>query len=273
MAIHHSLSHHHYEIPNIQYLTAPFPSSHVFHLPARNISVPSFVLYPRQVYKRMSQTPVSYSVQTPLPVEEDGADDVRPVAALRREPESITPSDWYMNALRIAALLAITLGSCWLAVNPEWVRSFGRWGYLSVFAISLLSSATVIIPAPGLAVVFAMGGALDPLALGIIAGIGSGLGELSGYIAGASGRELILHNRGFNSHLRWFTTRYTYPALFVLAILPLPVFDIAGVIAGALKMRVSHFLAVVISGKIIKHVLVALAGAGSWGIFHHWMGL
>jgi len=222
----------------------------------------------------MSQTPVSYSAQTPFPVEEGGnAEKARLTDALVYEPETPTPTDWRMNALRIAALLAITLGSCWLAVNPEWVRSFGRWGYLSVFAISLLSSATVLIPAPGLAVVFAMGSALDPLTLGIVAGIGSGLGELSGYIAGASGRGLILRNKGFHSHLHWFTTRYTYPALFVLAILPLPVFDIAGVIAGALKMRVSHFLAVVISGKIIKHVLVAMVGAGSWSIFYQWMGL
>ncbi len=223
----------------------------------------------------IDQSPAPYSAQETLPVEGKtiGADAAKREETVAREPETPTPSDWRMNALRIGALLAITLGSCWLAVNPEWVRSFGRWGYLSVFFISLLSSATVIIPAPGLAVVFAMGGALDPLTLGVVAGIGSGLGELSGYIAGASGRELLLHNKGFNSRLHWFTTRYTYPALFVLAILPLPVFDIAGVIAGALKMRVSHFLAVVISGKIIKHVLVAMVGAGSWGIFHHWMGL
>lgn len=223
----------------------------------------------------MDQSPASYSAQTPFPLEgtTNSAEAANRKEATEREPETPTPSNRWMNALRIGALLAITLGSFWLALNPEWVRSFGRWGYLSVFLTSLLSSATVIIPAPGLAVVFAMGGALDPLTLGIIAGIGSGLGELSGYVAGASGRELILHNKGFSGRLHWFTTRYTYPALFVLAILPLPVFDIAGVIAGALKMRVSHFLAVVISGKIIKHVLVALAGAGSWGIFHRWMGL
>ena len=222
----------------------------------------------------MSQSPVSYTAQIPIPTEEKNGTGAAEVGeALDSAPEVPTTTDWRMNALRIGALLAITLGSCWLALNPEWVRSFGRWGYLSVFAISLLSSATVIIPAPGLAVVFAMGGALDPVTLGIIAGIGSGLGELSGYIAGASGRGLILRNKGIHSHLHWFTTRYTYPALFVLAILPLPVFDLAGVMAGALKLKVSHFLAVVISGKIIKHILVAMVGAGSWGVFRHLIGL
>lgn len=222
----------------------------------------------------MSQSPVPLSASNPFPAEgEERAD----AATIEKRPAEVddppVPSDWRMNALRVAALLAITLGSCWLALNPEWVRSFGRWGYLSVFVISLLSSATVIIPAPGLAVVFAMGGALDPVILGIVAGIGSGLGEMSGYIAGASGRGLILRNKGINGRLHWFTTRYTWPALFVLAILPLPIFDLAGVLAGAMRLRVSHFLAVVISGKIVKHVLVALVGAGSWSIFRLWLGL
>jgi len=226
----------------------------------------------------MSQSPISYSAQSTFPGEgKSGAEAEKLegtlVEPVETEEPAPPPTDWRMNALRIGALLAITLGSCWLALNPEWVRSFGRWGYLSVFAISLLSSATVLIPAPGLAVVFAMGGALDPLTLGIVAGIGSGLGELSGYIAGASGRGLILRNKGINGHLHWFTTRYTYPALFVLAVLPLPVFDLAGVMAGALKLRVSRFLAVVISGKIVKHVLVAMMGAGSWGVFRHLLGL
>lgn len=222
----------------------------------------------------MSQSSASYSASSAFPPE--GKADAEGASSEKEPPagsEATTPSDWRINALRILALLLITVGSCWLALNPDWVRSFGRWGYLSVFGISLLSSATVLIPAPGLAVVFAMGGALDPLALGIIAGVGSGLGELSGYIAGASGRGLILRNKGFNGRLQRFTTRYTYPALFVLAVLPMPVFDIAGVLAGALKMRVSHFLAVVISGKVLKHIGVALVGAGSWEIVRHLLGL
>jgi len=59
----------------------------------------------------------------------------------------------------------------------------------------------------------------------------------------------------------------------VLAALPMPVFDLAGVMAGAMKMRVSHFLTIVISGKVIKHIVVAMVGAGSWGIFRYIAGL
>lgn len=173
--------------------------------------------------------------------------------------------------LRVSALLAITIGSFWLALNPEWVQGLGHWGYLSIFLISLLSSATVILPAPGLAIVFAMGSAFDPLLLGIVAGIGSGLGELSGYLAGASGRALI-EDHPVNNQLRRFTDHYTALALFLLALLPLPIFDFAGILAGAMRMRISIFLGSVISGKIIKHVLIAFMGAGSLQILRYYFG-
>ncbi len=159
----------------------------------------------------------------------------------------------------LLALLLITAGSFWAALDPSWVQAMGRWGYLGVALISFTSSATVILPAPGLAVVFSMGGVFNPITLGIIAGIASGLGELSGYVAGASGR-LLVSQEGGNPFLQRFATRYTALALFVLAILPLPVFDFVGILAGAMRMRVPLFLGMVIPGKIIKHILIALAG-------------
>ncbi len=172
---------------------------------------------------------------------------------------------------QICALLVITGGSCWLAFNPEWVEQFSHWGYASSFLISLIASATVILPAPGLLFVFVLGAALNPILLGIIAGCGSGLGELTGYLAGATGSELI-RQQGVNTRLHSLTVRHTAPVLFVLAILPLPIFDFAGILAGALRMPVFQFLGVVISGKIIKHILIAFVGASSLQILQSWFG-
>jgi membrane protein YqaA with SNARE-associated domain len=188
-------------------------------------------------------------------------------ASFQAGPITVSPR----LVLSIIALAAITAGSFWLALNPSWVQTAGHWGYLGAAVISFMASATVIVPAPGLAVVFSMGAALNPIALGVVAGIGSGLGELSGYIAGASGRALI--NRGsVNSFLHRFTTRYTVIALFVLAVLPLPIFDFAGILAGAMRVRLPVFLSAVISGKIIKHILFALMGAGFLPLLQHLFG-
>ncbi|MDE0139950.1 MAG: VTT domain-containing protein [Caldilineaceae bacterium] len=182
--------------------------------------------------------------------EEDGAEDL----------DSARPNPW-LTALQIIGILAIVVGAFWLGTQRELVQRFSQWGYLSSFLISLIGSATVILPAPGLALILALGAHLNPVLLGIVAGVGSGLGELSGYLAGKAGRNLVSKEGRFNAFLHHMTTRFTTPALFILAILPLPIFDFAGILAGALRMPVLRFLGVVISGKIIKHALAAYLGA------------
>ncbi|HXF63761.1 MAG TPA: VTT domain-containing protein [Caldilineaceae bacterium] len=162
-----------------------------------------------------------------------------------------------------AAVLAILVVSLWLALHPEWVEGLGRWGYLGAFLISLIASATIILPAPGIAVVVAMGVALDPLLLGIVAGLGSAIGELSGYVAGASGRALVPeHQRAQVERLRELTGRYGPALLAVLAALPLPLFDFAGIVAGMIRMPILAFLVAVSVGKSIKYVILIVAGAG-----------
>ena len=146
-------------------------------------------------------------------------------------------------------------------IHGELVQRFSQWGYLSSFVISLIGSATVILPAPGLALVLALGAHLNPILLGTVAGIGAGLGELSGYLAGKTGRDLVNSQGKLSTFLHHVTTRFTTPALFTLAILPLPIFDFAGILAGAIRFPVLRFLGVVICGKIIKHVMAAYLGA------------
>ena len=170
------------------------------------------------------------------------------------------PNPW-ITTLQITAVLAIVAGAFWLGTQRELVQRFSQWGYVSSFLISLVGSATVILPAPGLALILALGAHLNPVLLGVVAGFGSGLGELSGYLAGRASRNLVSQKGKFNAFLHHMTRRYTAPVLFILAILPLPVFDIAGILAGALRMPAVQFLSIVISGKIIKHVLAAYLGA------------
>jgi membrane protein YqaA with SNARE-associated domain len=163
----------------------------------------------------------------------------------------------------LVVILLITVVSFWLALNPQWVMGFGNWGYVGAFVISLVASATIILPAPGIAVVIAMGAALDPVLLGIVAGLGSAVGELSGYLAGASGRALIpSRQRAQFERLHRLTDRYGAALLLVLSAIPFPLFDFAGIIAGMLKIRIATFLATVAVGKSVKYIIMILLGAG-----------
>ena len=109
-----------------------------------------------------------------------------------------------------------------------------------------------------------MGNVLDPVALGIVAGVGSAFGELSGYVAGATGSALIPRSQRVHMRrLQVLTRKYGALLLLVLAAIPFPLFDLAGMVAGALKMRVIWFLSAVAVGKSIKYIILIFVGLGS----------
>ena len=177
-------------------------------------------------------------------------------------PPSLTLTENQKRGLGIAIIVLICVVSFWLALNPVWVQRFGRWGYVGAFVISLIASATIILPAPGIVVIIAMSAALDPILLGIVAGVGSAIGELTGYAAGRGGRALIPAERTRQvEQLTQLTQRYGVLVLGVLAALPFPLFDFAGIVAGALRMRVVRFLLAVAVGKSIKYIILILLGA------------
>lgn len=136
-------------------------------------------------------------------------------------------------------------------------------GLLILFALALISNATLILPVPGLALTALAATAGNPLAIGIVAGLGQALGETTGYLAGYSGQELIDNSPRYARMAGWMQ-RYGAITIFVLALIPNPLFDIAGIVAGALRMPFWIYLSVTITGKVIKNI--ALAYAAAYGI-------
>ena len=169
------------------------------------------------------------------------------------------------GALQIIAAVIIT---ALVLLSGNYIREFSHLGYLGAFIISLLSSATVIIPAPGWAIIIAMGRMLDPITLGVVAGIGAGIGEMTGYLVGYGGREIIegKNAKKFEQQKEWLK-KSEIGAIFILALIPNPVFDLAGITAGALEIPWWKFLLACIAGKIIKFVAFAYLGLWSTGYF------
>ncbi len=135
-------------------------------------------------------------------------------------------------------------------------------GYPGVFILAFLSYATVILPAPGLALVFTMGGILaHPLGVAIAAGLGSTLGETTGYLAGLSGRVIVENSETYQKLTYWMKKNGALTIL-ILATIPNPFFDVAGIAAGALKMPLKKFMFWCWVGQTIKMLTFAYAGSG-----------
>ena len=170
----------------------------------------------------------------------------------------------------VALVVSVTITALIVAYRQE-LANLAAYGYVGVFLISLLGNATVIMPVPSLAVVFAGGGVLNPLLVGLVAGLGEPLGELTGYMAGYGGSAVIEDRERFRRIQAWMERR-GFVTILVLAAIPNPLFDLAGISAGALHYPVTKFLVACWLGKTIKALAIAGLGSGFFGAIAPWLG-
>jgi membrane protein YqaA with SNARE-associated domain len=192
-----------------------------------------------------------------------GAAEQNPTAeAASAAPETAEQRFGWQHALSLLVAVAV---SVLIYVLRDHIARFQELAYLGAFLVMLLGNATVILPVPGLTFVFAMGGsgALNPLLLGLAAGPGAALGEMTGYAAGYGGSAAI-DNLALYRRLEAWMRRFGPVVISLLAAVPNPLFDMAGIVAGGLRMKWWRFLLAAWVGKTAQGVLVAYAGALSW---------
>ena len=143
------------------------------------------------------------------------------------------------------------------------LRQHAIWAYLAVLVMTFLSSCTIIFPVPGTAVVMTAAAIWNPVIVAIVASIGASLGEITGYWAGRVGENIInLDNQAaYQRAVKWMN-RYGTWAIFFIALIPVILFDIIGLAAGALKHPLWKFLLACWGGRLPRSFLEAYVGAG-----------
>lgn len=147
-------------------------------------------------------------------------------------------------------------------------------GYPVIFLLSILANATLILPLPGVALASLLGAnpSFNPAIVAVVVGMGAALGEMTGYLAGYSGQTVMQRGVWYDRIQNWMR-HYGGITVLVLAFIPNPLFDLAGISAGALRMPVYKFLFWCSLGKILKMLVFAYGGAGVMKIFpwiSHW---
>lgn len=164
--------------------------------------------------------------------------------------------------LRILALLVVIALSVYIFSIRKQAEKLAVYGYPGIFLLSFLAYATVLLPAPGVAVVFTMGAVFNPIDVALAAGAGAALGELTGYLAGYSS-QAVLERTKIYQRFYHYMQHNGFLTVLILSGIPNPFFDLAGIAAGALKMRAIRFLIACWIGETIKMMAFALAGAGA----------
>ena len=161
-----------------------------------------------------------------------------------------------VRAIIMVVLIALTI---LLLIYRESIQALKNYGYPGVFLFSILANATILIPIPGVVFTSAMGAVFDPFWVSIAAGAGATLGELSGFLAGFSGQAVIKDSEGYRRVIAWMR-KHGDVTILVLAFIPNPLFDLAGMTAGILKVSIWKFLFYCLIGKILKMMMFAYAG-------------
>ena len=179
--------------------------------------------------------------------------------------KGIRKGDLILGILGIIVTLLLIVA---IIYYKDQVDKLGAYGYIGAFIISIFGGATVLIPVPSLPTIFALGGILNPLLVGVCGGLGEPIGELTGYMAGRGGR-IAFAGKYQSIYLRvesWMRRRGTL-TIFLFAAVLNPFFDLVGFAAGAMHYPLSRFLFVCALGKIVKCSYVALAGAWGFRLF------
>ncbi|HEY32624.1 MAG TPA: hypothetical protein G4O10_05920 [Dehalococcoidia bacterium] len=170
----------------------------------------------------------------------------------------------------LVMLLLVVVITAVLFVYRDDVSQLEEYGYLGAFLISLVANATIILPMPGQLLIFALGASFNPLLVGLASGFGGALGEMTGYVAGASGRGVLQNSRTYLNAVSWLK-KWGVFVIFLFTATPLPV-DLIGIAAGALRYPVWKFLLVCTLGKVILYTGMAYMGAWGWDtvVSQHW---
>jgi len=168
--------------------------------------------------------------------------------------------------LRILLLFFVVAITALLFLYRNDLQRLAHLGYGGIFILSILANATLILPVPGVVLTTAMGAIFNPFWVAIAAGLGAALGEITGYLAGYSGQIIVEQTQWYDRLTQWMK-RYGDLTVLIMAIVPNPFFDLAGMAAGMLKLPLPRFLLWCSIGKIIKMMVFAYSGATLFHLF------
>jgi len=161
--------------------------------------------------------------------------------------------------VRTGAMVLVIAITVLVFLNRERVAEFRALGYPGIFLVAMIGSATVILPVPHLAFTFTMGAVFNPWLVGLLAGTGDTCGELSGYLAGFALEDAANNLKIYQHFERWMKMNGDL-TLFILALVPNPLFDMASIAGGLAGFPVWRFLLATWAGKTLKAIGVAWGG-------------
>ena len=186
----------------------------------------------------------------------------------------------------------VIAGCVFIVYHWEYIVRFQQYGYLGLFIMTVVTGFSIPLPVPYMVFTFTLGGLLHPALVGATAGLGLGIGGTLLYLTGRGGRHFLPQ---FNlsdppdeaNPSRWsrflrkikvprmmdFAKRRGALAIFILSVIPNPVFAPVAVSMGAMRFGWYKFFTACWGGSTVKAMALAYLGYLGLGSALRWLGV
>ena len=145
---------------------------------------------------------------------------------------------------------------------------------MGVFIISLVAGSIMVLPIPYVAVVFTLGGVLNPALVGVASGLGASIGAVTIYLTGYGGHSLFRnYSDAIYSRMEGWIRRRGSIAVFVMSAVFNPLFIPMAITLGMLRFRLWKFFILCWAGNTVKSLAIAYAGYLGLRSLFSWIGV
>lgn len=162
--------------------------------------------------------------------------------------------------ISIFTLVAIVALTILAYTHRGQIMHLRRYGYPGIFLIEFIANASVMLPIPGSAVTAAMAPLLNPFVLAVTASTAASIGELFGYLVGLGANEIV-ERASWIERVKIWLKKYGGITIALLAAIPNPIFDTAGIAAGALNIPPWRFFMWCWLGKTLNRLALTLGAS------------
>ena len=193
--------------------------------------------------------------------------------------KSLRKRQYIITGLLVTTTCITVAGSVFLIMNWEHVSRLQPHSYSGLFLISLLAGAPIPIMTPGILITFVLGSILNPVLVGVVAGLGNAVGNILAYLTGRGGVRFFSTTGIFSqadetdssrigrffrkikgSRLLGFANQQGMVAVFLLSIFPNPLLTPMVLSLGAARFNFMKFLVACWAGQTIQAMLLAYIG-------------
>ena len=168
------------------------------------------------------------------------------------------------NKVYAGLMFILSIGlSIGFYVFRDFFKEASSLGFMGLFIVNFISSAGFFVSGPAFLTVITGGNLYSPIIVAIVASFGACLGDMIGFGFGHSGRKLTKKKLDKHKTVKFLEKhfhRHGALTIFIMAIIPNPLFDAVGILAGIVNYPALRFFTIMLIGRFFRYWVLAQLG-------------